>query len=268
MRLQHIRSHGDARVAFRVADGAGRPIVFIPGWVCPQVWWDATLEQMPPGFRAITLDYPGTGHSTPAGRRQWALENFARDVRSVIEFLDLRDVVVVGHSMGGAVALEVAYLCSDRVSMVVGCDAFTYPEYYPRYDERDVDAALAPYRLDFATAMKTGIGSYFLPQGDETLKVLVSEVMASAEPEIALATMEHFLRWDLDASLKRCPVPVASINAKHFLKRSVVEQYGDRIDIRTIDGVGHFLMLEKPQEFAATLVELIETKPSVSGPPD
>ena len=251
-----VQSHGGAEISYRDFGGTGLPILFIPGWVCSQEWWGPLVARLAPSLRAITFDYPGVG-SSGLGNRQWALENFARDAKNILEFLDLRDVVLVGHSMGGGVALDAAYLCPDRVTRVVGCDAYTYLEFYPRFDDRKVDEFLSSYRQDFPGSMTRGIGAYFLPGGDAELRARVSGAMANAEPESAIATMENFLRWDLDASLARCPVPVAAINAGHFLSPAMRERYGARMDIRTVDGVGHFLMLEKPAEVAVLLMSII-----------
>jgi pimeloyl-ACP methyl ester carboxylesterase len=252
-----VRSFGGAEVSFRDFGGRGRPLVFAPGWICRQEWWDPAIAELGPRVRAITFDYPGVGGSTP-GHRQWAIENFARDIRSIIEWIDLRELVVVGHSMGGAVALETAYLCFDRISRVIGCDTYTYGAFYPRFDERQIDSVLGPYRQDFSQTVRRVIGVYFLPGGDAALAARVSEAMADASPENAISTMEHFLRWDLDASLRRCPVPVSTINARHFLDPVMEERYGSIMNIRTIDGVGHFLMMEKPREFARAVIDIIE----------
>ena len=70
--------------------------------------------------------------------------------------------------------------------------------------------------------------------------------------------MEQLLRWDLDDSLARCPVRVSAINARAFLKSEAAAQYRDRIAIRTIDDVGHFLMMEDPRAFAAAVLQIMD----------
>jgi pimeloyl-ACP methyl ester carboxylesterase len=82
--------------------------------------------------------------------------------------------------------------------------------------------------------------------------------MAGATPNVAIPTMENLMRWDVDASLARCPVPVSIVNARPFLDPAIEAQYKDRIDIHTIDGVGHFVMLDKPAEFAAAVTRIMD----------
>ena len=224
--------------------------------------WDAAIPFLTQHGRVVSLDFAGFGAST-GGDREWSMQDFARDARAVMERLSLREVTVIGHSMGGAVALEIAVLCRDRVKAVIGCDTFTYTELYRRVDDAIIGSALTPYRDDFATTVRAVIGAYLLKTGDASLATYVADVMAAAKPECAIPAMENLLRWDLDESLGRCPVRVSAVNARPFLKSEAEAQYRDRIAIRTIENVGHFLMMEEPRAFAAAVAQILdETAPS------
>lgn len=260
---QTARSFDGSDIAFRDWGGEGTPVVLLPGWSCDQSLWDGAVQPLAGhGLRVVTLDFAGFGLSS-AGRRVWALENFARDVRAVLECLDLRQVVLVGHSMGGAVALEAAYLCADRVASVIGCDSFTYAAFYDRVDERRVDDLMAPLRSAFAASVRTLIDAYFLPGGDPAVALVAKDMMAAADPAAAVPAMEHFLRWDIGPSLARCPVAVATVNAAHFLEPAAERRFSPMMTIRSVEGVGHFLMLEKPETFAAAVAGL--TRPAREG---
>ena len=102
------------------------------------------------------------------------------------------------------------------------------------------------------------IGTYLRENGDPALASLVSDVMASARPDYAVPAMEQFLRWDIGASLNRCPVPVFTINARPFLKEDAQRRFEKRIAIETIDGVGHFLMMEEPAAFARAVTGIVQ----------
>lgn len=253
--LRQVASFDGAMIAYRDLGGSGPALLLLPGWACIQMMWDGAIPFLRDRWRVVSLDFAGFGAST-AGGRDWTMADFARDARAVIEHLDLRDVTVVGHSMGGAVALETAALCHDRVAAVIGCDTFTYLELYGRVDDAVIEAALNACRSDYATTVRTLIGPYLLETGDPELARHVADVMASARPEHATAAIEQLLRWDLDASLSRCAVPIFTINARPFLKAEVASQYQDRFAIETIDNVGHFLMMEKPEAFAAAVARI------------
>lgn len=254
---QTVRSYDGSLIAFRDAGDTGQPVVLLPGWACDHSVWARTVEPLlAHGLRVVSLDFAGFGLSK-AARRVWAIENFARDVRAVLEALALEKAVLVGHSMGGAVALEAAYLCPAHVAGVVGCDSFTYAAFYDRIDERQVDALMAPLRTDYASSVRDLIGAYLLPDGDPAVARAVKDMMAGADPEAAVPVMEAFLRWDIGPSLARCPVPVGTINARHFLEPAAEARFRTAMSIRTLDGVGHFLMLEQPASLAAEIAALM-----------
>ncbi len=253
--LRTVASFDGGTIAYRDFGGAGPALLLLPGWACVQTMWDRAIPFLTDRWRVVSLDFPGFGAST-AGVRSWTMAEFARDARAVIEHLELDGVTLVGHSMGGAVALEAASLCRDRVVAVIGCDTFTYLELYGRVDEAIIGSALAAYRSDYATTVRGLIALYLRQAGDPALAVQVADIMASARPEHAIPAIEQLLRWDLDDALSRCPVPICTINARPFLKAEVATQYQDRFAIETIDDVGHFLMMEEPQAFAAAVTRI------------
>ena len=253
--LRLVPSFDGAMIACRDFGGSGPILLLLPGWACIQTMWDAAIPFLIARWRVVSLDFAGFGAST-AGVRDWTMADFAQDAKAVIEHLDLHGVTIAGHSMGGAVALEAASLCSGRVAAVIGCDTFTYLEIYGPVDDVVIGSALTAYRDDFAATIRRLIGFYLLETGDPELARYVADVMAGARPEHAIPAMEQLLRWDLDANLSRCPVPVFTINARPFLKAEVASQYQDRFAIETIDNVGHFLMMEKPEAFAAAVTRI------------
>ncbi|MFC9807179.1 MULTISPECIES: alpha/beta fold hydrolase [Streptomyces] len=81
--------------------GSGRPVVFSHGWPLTADAWDGQMKVMADnGFRAIAHDRRGGGRSG----QPWEgndLDHYADDLAAVIESLDLRDAILVGHSTGG-----------------------------------------------------------------------------------------------------------------------------------------------------------------------
>ncbi|HUP85822.1 MAG TPA: alpha/beta hydrolase [Acidimicrobiales bacterium] len=87
--------------------GAGRPLVLLHGITLSSLAWHDQLRDLSDRFRVIAVDHRGHG-SSKAGDGPWDLARLARDVRELFEGLDLADAVLVGHSMGGMVALQYA----------------------------------------------------------------------------------------------------------------------------------------------------------------
>ena len=105
-----------------VERGEGRPLVLLHGITLSALTWHYQLQDLAGDFRVIAVDHRGHG-SSKAGDGGWELGRLALDVRELLEDLDLRDAIVVGHSMGGMItlrfALDHADVRRERVAGVV-----------------------------------------------------------------------------------------------------------------------------------------------------
>ena len=98
--------------------GSGAPIVALhgsPGSGRDFRWLAPVLE---PHFRVIRPDLSGHGATPPHGRSHWTIPGRAEFTVRFLAALELRDVTLVGHSIGGPVAMEAALASPDRVARV------------------------------------------------------------------------------------------------------------------------------------------------------
>jgi non-heme chloroperoxidase len=114
-----IETRDGTRIHFRDW-GAGRPIVFVAPWGLCSDWWDIPVINLSErGWRCVTFDRRGHGRSDDPCRG-YDFDTLSDDIASVMDSLDLKDVVLVGHSLGGAEVVR--YLTrhqSRRVSHAV-----------------------------------------------------------------------------------------------------------------------------------------------------
>jgi non-heme chloroperoxidase len=100
-RPPYIETRDRTRLFYRDS-GTGVPIVFVAPWALCADWWEYQIASMTRrGFRCIAYDRRGHGRSDEPNRG-YDFDTIAADLASVIEQLDLRNVVLVGHSMGAA----------------------------------------------------------------------------------------------------------------------------------------------------------------------
>ena len=117
--MGYVTTHDGTQIFYKEW-GAGSPVVFSHGWPLNADAWDPQLVFMASnGFRAIAHDRRGHGRSG----QPWdgnTMDDYADDLAAVIDSLDLRDVVLVGHSTGGGeVVRYVARHGTARVSKLV-----------------------------------------------------------------------------------------------------------------------------------------------------
>jgi pimeloyl-ACP methyl ester carboxylesterase len=99
-------------------NGSGRALVLLHGFPESKEIWNDTVKLLQKNIRVITIDLPGFG-ATPSIGYEHSMELMAESVKAVLDKLHLRKYVIVGHSMGGYVALAFAELFKKNVSGLV-----------------------------------------------------------------------------------------------------------------------------------------------------
>jgi pimeloyl-ACP methyl ester carboxylesterase len=113
-------------------------------------------------------------------------------------------------------------------------------------------------REHFTLATQDFVRQMFLPESDSLLRERVAADMSSAPPEISVACLENFFRYDLRQGLSDLDVPVGALNtAKYPTDLEALRAAAPGFQLKIMDGVGHFLMQENPEEFNQALNALI-----------
>jgi pyruvate dehydrogenase E2 component (dihydrolipoamide acetyltransferase) len=102
-----------------VRAGSGPPVLFLPGYGTDTSMWRRQLDGLASGFKVIACDHRGIGGSRPLPAGSVGLADLAADSGALLASLGHRPAVVVGASMGAAVALELALADPDAVSRLV-----------------------------------------------------------------------------------------------------------------------------------------------------
>jgi len=110
----------DGLKLFYSSEGEGSPLVFCYGLVCSSLHWTYQIDHFKQSHRAIWFDYRGHHNSdTPQDLSTLTIKNFAADMRVLFDALELKDPIILGHSMGVSVALEFYRQNPDRVKALV-----------------------------------------------------------------------------------------------------------------------------------------------------
>ncbi len=244
-------------IAYTVAGSGSPALVFIHGWMCDQTYWSAQVDAFAPHYTVVTVDLGGHGRSGMT-RPGWPLEAFGGDVAAVLEKLGPGPVILVGHSMGGPVALEAARLAPERVMGIVAVD--TLQDADRTWDREQMQAFLDALEEDFPGTCRGFVSQMFPPQADPALMERVAGTMCSGSPEVGRALMGRFVDYDLAAALAAVPpaIPIRCINSTAYPTNVEGNRaYHADFDVVSMDGVGHFLFMERPREFNADLEGVI-----------
>jgi sigma-B regulation protein RsbQ len=239
-----------------VADG--QPMVFLHGFGCDQSMWRHVSPAFEKDHRVVLLDHVGAGGSEVSGYRRSRysdLNAYARDVLEVCEELDLREVILVGHSVSSMIGILAANLEPERFSalVLVGPSPRYIDDdgYVGGFSREDIDGLLETMDNDYlgwsSTMAPAIMGNADRPELGEGLRLS----FCRTDPAIARDFAGVTFLSDNRADLRRLRV------------RSVILQCSD--DIIASRSVGEYVHRELPgSEFV--MLEATGHCPHVSAP--
>lgn len=250
------RASDGAAIHYTVWGDRGPFVMLLHGWSCNQDFWRRRIDSRSDTRRVVAVDLPGHGRSAPASRRRWSIEALAADAKAVADALSADRLALIGHSMGGAVALEAALQLGPRCALVLGVDTFTDAAFYRRRARDEVRARLSVFAHDFPGAIETMVRQITSDGAERDVVNWIAGSMAAAEPQVALPVLEALLDWDIEARWPRLQCPVETINS------AVLAENGEQLAlpglvVHGMEAVGHFPMLEAPERFDALVLAVL-----------
>ena len=99
-------------------EGSGQAVVLLHGFLENLSMWDEIAQELSKTHRVIRLDFPGFGESDRI-EEVHSMELYAVYTHQLLLALPIDDFTIVGHSMGGYVALELSKLCSEKINHLI-----------------------------------------------------------------------------------------------------------------------------------------------------
>lgn len=235
--------------------GRGEPLLlFVHGWTCRRAYWAPQLDYFGAAYRVAAPDLPGHGDSGWESRRRWGIESFALDVVACVEGLGAEKVILIGHSMGGAVALEAARRLGASAAAVVLVDTFVID--YGGLPPETAQAIAAPFQQDFPAAMAGLVEHTATAATPADLRQRLVAEMSTAAPAWALPVWDDLLTWNPAAAFAQLRVPIHAVNGA-LIPESARARCAPFVTETVIPGAGHFLQMEDPAGFNRILEKVL-----------
>jgi pimeloyl-ACP methyl ester carboxylesterase len=241
--------------------GKGEPaLVFIHCWGCNRSFWENQVAEFSKTNRVVTIDLPGHGESG-VGRKNWTIEGYGEDVKTVVAKLGLKKVVLVGSSMGGPIALEATKRMPDNVVAIVPVDSMQNVE--QTITPEQLDAVIKQMQADYKGAVTGLLNQFFFsPNTPEAVKTRVIAEAVSRPPETAIAILKGIFAYTPGPTLKEIKIPIKAINADlNPTNLEINRKYAPQFDAVIIKGTGHYPMLEDPARFNQMLADILKGLP-------
>lgn len=241
-----------------VESGSGEPaIVFVHGWTCDRTNWRHQITEFAQDHRAVALDQRGHGESEKSDQ-DYTIAGFVDDLHAFMEALGLDRPVIVGHSMGGVIALHLARRRPEiaRGLVLVDSNIAPIPEALMPTVQQALEGMGSPaYREITRSFVEFAM---FNEGSDPELK---EELLAGmlATPQRVLHTAMASLVEEMGAPGGPVPVPTLHLRASTFINPAdELRERHPGIEVREIEGA-HFLQLERPTEVNAAVREFVES---------
>ena len=251
----------------------GRAMLFAHGFGCDQSLWRFVTPAFEQDYRVVTFDYVGAGKSDRSAydpERYSTLDGYADDILEICRALDLRDVVLVGHSVSATIAILAAIAEPDRFSeLILVTPSPRYlddpPDYRGGFSREDIDGLLQMMDVN-----AVGWASYLAPvvMGNPDRPELASDLEAtfcSIDPVMARQFAEVTFRADNRADLAGVRVPSLIIQCSNDAVAPMevgayLERHLPGSTLRVIEATGHCPHVSDPDKTIAVMRDFLGSR--------
>ncbi len=235
------------RVYYEVS-GTGSPaIVLVHGWTCDFTFFAPQIAEMSKKHRVLAVDLPGHGKSDkPEVKYDGVL--FARAVLAAMDAAEVEKAVLVGHSMGLPVIRTVYAQAPARVLGLVSLDGAVF--------SGSMEAFAKQMAGEKGVEVRRGMMDHMLlPSTPEVMRRQITDKMLAAPEHVAVSAMANAVSSPLWK--EKIDVPTLALQQKRSAEQSVRKYFDaafSKLDYRELDGVSHFLNMDKPAEVNSAIL--------------
>lgn len=239
--------------------GKGRVLVLLHGFLGAKEIWANTIAALYRSYRIIAIDLPGHGN-TPCIGYAHSMEMMAKCVKAVMDHLKLKRYVIIGHSMGGYVALAFADLFPDHLKGLGLYHSTAYPDSEEKKENRlrAIDVVKANRKLYTTQTIRSLFAAKNLKYLKEEIKFANSFASRMSKQGIVAALHGMRDRKGRDLILGLVEYPILMVIGEHdnVLPYTQLLEQAEAIKnkhILFLEHDGHFGFLESPRESNKTI---------------
>ena len=246
--------------------GSGKPLVVLHGLFGSGKNWQSQARQFANQFKVFTVDLRNHGQSFHADEMNYSI--MAEDVAQLLSRLELSACDILGHSMGGKVAMTLALQNPDLVARLVVADIAPVT-YFHHYDDL-IDPVLAlPLDAIESRAQADQLLRQNIPEDQLRVFLLQNLVRESTgwRWRVNWRVIQRDMEWltgfgdlpqDWRVDLPSLFIRGADSDYVSEAEITVIEQHFSNYGLETIEAAGHWLHAEKPEPFNRLVLEFLQ----------
>lgn len=235
----------------------GVPVIFVHGSGSNHTIWKPQVRALSTIARPVAIDLPGHGQSDLPGRN--SVDGYCNVILGLLDTLRLNRAVVIGHSLGGAIAQSIALAHPDRVAGIglVGTGARL----------RVLPAILDGILNDFEKTVPFVVENAYAPNLSDEMRAQAMAELQACSPQVTHGDYSACNVFDVMARLGEIRAPTIVICGKQ--DRMTPYKYSEFLvskipgaQLVLIDNAGHSVMIEQPEQTSRALVDFVKSLPA------
>ena len=258
--ITSINSFDGVRLSFDNKGNGDTTIILVHGWANVRSIWDDQVSHFSEKYQVIAVDLPGFGESGN-NRSEWTIQAYGEDISTIIQQLNLKNVVLVGFSIGGPIVIETSIKVPDQIIGLVLVDALQEIEVnIPPPMAQYIDSVMMDL-INNPAKEKFVVGGFFKNNVDSSFQRIIS-FLEGASHIGWRESIAGNIKWQNEIctnSIKAVKAPIIAINSD--LRPTNVEafrRYAPGFKVKIVKDVGHLIMWDTPEEFNRLLEESIQ----------
>jgi pimeloyl-ACP methyl ester carboxylesterase len=258
-------SVNDYKIHYKEYGKGDKALIFVHGWGCDLNTWEHQFDYFKDQYRLVIIDLPGYGQSDKA-EKEYTIDFFAQSVLEIIKDLEIRKPVLIAHSMGLPVAIEVLKQLNNDSALLCNIDGVYFDFPTDSIENLQYKEGLSGFvnmfkGENYKQNVEQFCQGFITETTPENVRNYILSTMTKTPEVIGFQSMKSLINqkyWDKKTINNRTIAIYAKIAELSPDNENMLRKQFPNLTYIEMDGVNHFLMMEKPTEVNEILDEFIE----------
>lgn len=253
-------SDDGSSINYSVAGSGDPTLVFIHGGLgCDKEIWNAQVSHFNKEHKVVSVSLAGHGKSDST-RSNYTMESFGKDVSAVANDLDLNEVILIGHSMGGLVCIEAALILRNETIGIIGLDCLN--EFEQMWSGEDISGTIDWFATNTSVRVHRYVSRMFHKSVDSNLVASTAEKLSHVNPRILHNELENWFNYQNNkflSSVQRIDIPITCIqNGDNVITDETNRKYNPGYKGVKLDSLLHMFLVAYPDQANQEIESMIE----------
>ncbi|MDK2904908.1 MAG: hypothetical protein PWR12_984 [Eubacteriaceae bacterium] len=258
-------SVNDFNIHYKEYGKSEKTLIFIHGWGCDLNTWEYQFDYFKDKYHIVLIDLPGYGRSDKT-EKEYTIDFFAQSVLKVISHLQVRKPIFIAHSMGLPVAMEALKQLNSEKAILCNIDGVYFDFPTDSIENQQYKKGLSEFASmfngeNYKQNVEQFCNGFITETTPENVRNYILSTMTETPQKIGYQSMKSLINekyWTKEIFNNQTIAIYAKVADLPPDNENILNKKFPNITYIEMDGVNHFLMMEKPNEVNEILEKFIE----------